>query len=238
MSTPVRAIFLDAGNTLLFPHLEKLIEELAEAGFAMRAEQFHQAERAGKKKLDEVLWPQIRERCVPRTSNNVYWEHYLSALSELLEIPAENRAAAIEHVITGFQNIHTWAIVQPDTIPTLSKLKSAGYYLAVISNSDGTVESQIQRAGLSEYLEFVIDSSLVGIEKPHPEIFEIALKRAGFKPQEAVYVGDTYPTDVGGAELAGLRGILMDWVGAYPDATCPRIRSLSELSALVKPAGL
>lgn len=237
MSTPVRAVFLDAGNTLLFPQLERLAQDLEAAGFPMRPEQFHQAERAGKKKLDEVLWPQIRERRVPRTSNNAYWEYYLSALSDLLEVPAETRGAAIDRVIAGFRDIHTWSKVLPDTIPTLRKLKSAGYYLAVISNSDGSVEGELERAGLSEYMEFVIDSSVVGVEKPHPEIFQMALERSGIKPAEAVYVGDTHPTDIGGAELAGLRGILIDCVGAYPDATCPRITRLSELDGLVEQAG-
>jgi len=234
MSTPVRAIFLDAGNTLLFPQLERLAQELETAGFPLRPEQFHQAEREGKKKLDEVLWPQIREGRVPRTSNNAYWEYYLSALSEILDGTAETRAAAVERVIAGLRDIHTWSKVLPDTVPVLKKLKAAGYYLAVISNSDGSVEDELQRAGLDEYLEFVIDSSVVGVEKPHPEIFQMALERSGIKPGEAVYVGDTYPTDIGGAELAGLRGILIDWVGAYPDANCPRITSLSELGDLVE----
>jgi HAD superfamily hydrolase (TIGR01549 family) len=234
MGTPVHAIFLDAGNTLLFPQVERLAQELEAAGFPMRPEQFHQAERVGKKKLDEVLWPQIRGGCVPRTSNRVYWQEYLAALSELLDRPEKTRAAVLERVIAGFRDIHTWSKVLPDTVPTLRKLKSAGYYLAVISNSDGSVESEIQRAGLGEYLEFVIDSSVVGVEKPHPEIFQIALDRAGVKPGEAVYVGDTYPTDIGGAELAGLRGILMDRVGAYPHATCPRITSLSGLCELLQ----
>ena len=236
MSTPVRAIFMDAGNTLLFPQVEKLAQELEAAGFPMRPEYFHQAEREGKKKLDEVLWPQIREGRVPRTSNHVYWQYYLAALTELLDGPAETRAAAIERVIAGFRDIHTWSKVFPDTVPVLKKLKAAGYYLAVISNSDGSVEGELQRAGLGEYLEFVIDSSVVGVEKPHPEIFQMALERSGIKPDEAVYVGDTYPTDIGGAELAGLRGILIDWVGAYPEATCPRITSLSGLSELVDQA--
>jgi len=229
MSTPVRAIFMDAGYTLLFPQVEKLAEEMTAAGFPADAEQFHKAERAGKKKLDEVLWPQIREGRVPRTSNHVFWEHYLRALMELLEIPAENRAEALERVIAGFRDIHTWSKVLPDTIPTLKKLKSAGYYLAVISNSDGTVTGELQQAGL----EFVIDSFNVGVEKPHPEIFEMALERSGIPPHEAIYVGDTHPIDIGGAELAGLRGILIDRVGAYPDAACPRITSLSELSTLL-----
>jgi HAD superfamily hydrolase (TIGR01509 family) len=233
MSQPVRAIFMDAGNTLLFPQVERLAQDLEAAGLAARAELFHEAERAGKRKLDEVLWPQIREGRVPRSSNHVYWEHYLCALMELLEVPVDARAVALECVIAAFRDIHTWSKVLPDTVPTLSRLKSEGYYLAVISNSDGSVEGELQRAGLTDYLEFVIDSSVVGVEKPHPEIFEIALERSGFKPGEAIYVGDTYPTDIGGAELAGLRGVLIDWVGAYPDAPCPRITSMSGLSAVV-----
>ena len=233
MSTPVRAIFMDAGNTLLFPQVERLAQEMNAEGFQVSPEQFHQAEREGKKKLDEWLWPKIREKRVPRTSNNVYWEQYLSALAQLIDAPAETCAAALARVIAGFRDIHTWSKVMPDTVPVLNKLKEAGYYLAVISNSDGSVEGELQRAGLTDYLEFVIDSSIVGVEKPHPEIFQMALERSGIKPEEAVYVGDTYPTDIGGAGLAGLRGILIDWVGAYSDVTCPRITSLSGLSELV-----
>lgn len=237
MAKPIRGILLDAGYTLLFPQVEKLAQDLEAAGIPARAEQFHQAERAGKKKLDEVLWPQIRERRVPRTSNHVFWEFYLRALLEQLAIPDEAQTAALDLIIAGFRDTRTWSKVMPDTVPALRKLKSAGYYLAVISNSDGSVEGELRAAGLDEFLEFVIDSSVVGVEKPHPEIFEMGLERAGIKPDEAIYVGDTYPTDIGGAELAGLRGILIDWVGAYPDATCPRITSLSELNTLVEQAG-
>jgi FMN phosphatase YigB (HAD superfamily) len=51
---------------------------------------------------------------------------------------------------------------------------------------------------------------------------------------EAVFVGDTYATDVGGAQLAGLTGVLMDSVGAYPDADCPKISSLPELARILE----
>jgi len=233
MTSQLRAIFFDAGNTLLFPQLERIVQDLDEAGFPACVENFNKAEREGKRKLDEVLWPQIREGRVPRTVNRVYWKHYLEALMHQMALPAEARPAAIEAVVERFRDIHTWSKVLPETVPALKSLKSAGYFLAVISNSDGSVEGEIRRSGLGEYLEFVIDSAIVGVEKPHPEIFEIALERAHMAPQDAIYVGDSYATDIGGAELAGLRGILLDLVGAYPDATCPRITSLAELSTLV-----
>jgi len=234
MNTPLRAIFLDAGNTLLFPQLERISQDLEAAGFPAGVEQFHKAERRGKKELDEVLWPQIREGRVPRAADHLYWKTYLDALMEQMKVAEEDRERAIDLVVARFRDIHTWSRVLPDTVPTLSRLKSAGYFLAVISNSDGTVEGELQRTGLSEYLEFVIDSSVVGVEKPHPEIFQIALERAGMAPHEVLYVGDTYATDIGGAQFAGLGAVLMDRVGAYPDATCPRITSLSELTELLQ----
>lgn len=234
MNSPYRAIFLDAGNTLLFPQLESIAQDLVEAGFTACVENFREAERAGKRDLDKFLWPQIREGHPPRSANLAYWEHYLRALLEQIGATAENRQQALDMVIGRFRDIRTWSKVLPETVPVLSGLRSEGYFLAVVSNSDGTVEGQLERAGLRELLEFVIDSAVVGVEKPHPEIFEIALDRARMKPDEAVYVGDTYATDIGGAQLAGLHGILLDPVGAYPGATCPRITSLSELSGVVE----
>lgn len=234
MNATLRAIFLDAGNTLLFPQLESIVLELEAAGFPATVEQFHEAERRGKRRLDEALWPQIRERRVPRAADQLYWKTYLDALMERMEATPEDRARLIDLVVAKFRNIRTWSRVLPETLPTLSRLKTEGYFLAVISNSDGTVEGELQRAGLTEYLEFVIDSAVVGVEKPHPEIFQLALDRAGVEPQQALYVGDTYATDVGGAQLAGLGAVLMDRVGAYPDATCPRITSLSELSGVLE----
>lgn len=219
---------------MLFPQLEGLVQDLARAGIRVKVEHFHQAEREGKRKLDEALWPQIRSGNVPRSSNGLYWTHYLSALMEQIDAPESMRPTAIEIVVNRFRDIHTWSRVLPETVPVLTTLKSAGYSLAVISNSDGSVEGELQRSGLRKYLDFVIDSAIVGVEKPHPEIFQIALERARLKPQEAIYVGDTYATDIGGAQLAGLRGVLLDRVGAYPEASCPRITSLSHLTALLE----
>ncbi len=234
MRSKVRAVFLDAGYTLLFPRLDALMRDLADLGFSARAEDFEEAERVGKRKLDELLWPRIRDGQIPQTSSRLYWEPYFEALMNRLGASSEARPALIEKVAETFRDIRTWSTVLPETLPVLQSLRSAGYFLAAISNSNGTVEGELRRAGFGEYLGFVIDSEIVGVEKPHPEIFRIALRRANVAPEEALYVGDIYAVDVGGAQLAGLGGILYDRVGAYPDADCPRVTSLSELSTLVE----
>jgi putative hydrolase of the HAD superfamily len=135
----------------------------------------------------------------------------------------------------GFARITLWSRVLPETPPLLEKLRARGYCLGVISNSIGTMEQQLQRVGLARHFQVIIDSAVVGVEKPHPEIFRLALARVpgGVEPAQAVFVGDTNATDIGGAELAGLHGVLIDRVGAYRDAECPRIASLSELEALL-----
>jgi HAD superfamily hydrolase (TIGR01509 family) len=233
MPSSLRAIFFDAGNTLVYPRVEELAEELTRQGYPAGPEDFFAAERAGKQKLDEWLWPQIRQGEVPRTIDPYYWGEYLKALVERLGVPGPEQLRIMHHVADGFREITLWSRVLPETPPFLEKLRGQGYHLGVISNSIGTMEQQLQRLDLARHFETVIDSAVVGVEKPHPDIFRIAFQRAGVSSQDALFVGDTNATDMGGAHLAGLRGVLIDRVGAYPNAESPRITSLPELERLL-----
>ena len=230
----IRAIFFDAGNTLVFPQLEELAQDLTAQGYPATVEDFYAAERAGKQQLDAWLWPQIRKREVPRTIDHYYWGEYLRALMERIGAPEAEHGRLIRRVADRFRDIRTWSLVMPETSPYLEALRAQAYYLGVISNSIGTVQEQLDRLGLGRYFHTILDSALVGVEKPHPEIFHMALARAGVDASEAVFVGDTYATDVGGAQLAGLKGVLIDRVGAYPNAQGPKITSLPELGQVIE----
>jgi putative hydrolase of the HAD superfamily len=230
----IRAVFLDAGNTVVFPQLEDIIAELKEHGHSAALEDFYAAERLAKQKLDDWLWPRIRAGEVPKQIDYYYWSQYLHELTRRLGAPESEQSQLTKRLIEGFQNIQLWSRVMPDTPAFLEWLVAQGYFLGVISNSIGTLEGQLVRLGLARYFQAILDSAIVGIQKPHPGIFKLALQRAGVEASEAVFVGDTYATDVGGAQLAGLMGVLMDSVGAYPDATCPRISSLPELERVLE----
>jgi HAD superfamily hydrolase (TIGR01509 family) len=232
-SSQLRAIFFDAGNTLLYPRLEDRARDLTEAGFPAEVKDFHAAERIAKQKLDVWLWPQIRKGEVPRTIDHYYWGEYLAALMGLIGAPEPEHPRLIRLVADGFRNIRSWSVVMPETPGCLASLKERGYFLGVISNSVGTIEDQLQHVGLRDYFQAVFDSAKVGVEKPHPEIFQLALARAKVAADEAVFVGDTNATDVGGAQLAGLHGVLIDRIDAYPQAECPHITSLSELDNII-----
>jgi HAD superfamily hydrolase (TIGR01549 family) len=229
----LRAIFFDAGNTLLYPRLDDQARDLTGAGFPAGVEDFHKAERIAKQKLDVWLWPQIYKGEVPRTIDHYYWVEYLTALMGLIGAPESEHARLIRLVANGFRNIRTWSLVKPETPGYLASLKERGYFLGVISNSVGTMEDQLKHVGLRENFQAVFDSAIVGVEKPHPEIFQLALASAQAAANEAVFVGDTHATDVGGAQLAGLHGVLIDAVGAYPNVECPRITSLPELDSVL-----
>jgi len=64
--------------------------------------------------------------------------------------------------------------------------------------------------GIGVPVDAVIDSAAVGIRKPDPRIWGPALAATGARPEEAIHVGDSLLTDVGGARGAGIRPIHFD----------------------------
>jgi putative hydrolase of the HAD superfamily len=103
----------------------------------------------------------------------------------------------------------------------------------MISNSNGWVERLVTESGLRPYFQFVVDSRLVGVEKPDPRIFQIALDQIGIGSAEALYIGDLYSIDVVGPRAAGMGAILLDPAGLWDQVDCPKARDLSEAANLV-----
>jgi putative hydrolase of the HAD superfamily len=102
--------------------------------------------------------------------------------------------------------------------------------MAVVSNADGRVRGLLEAAGVTPWLEFVVDSAEVGLEKPDPRIFHAATERLGLPPSSCAYVGDIYEIDVEGARRAGLHPILIgDGPAREP---VPRVRELADLLPL------
>src|SRR5262249_40239443 len=100
-------------------------------------------------------------------------------------------------------------------------------------NSNGSVRSILEATGLAPDLDFIIDSSVVGVEKPDHRIFELALREAGVAADEAVYVGDLYSVDVLGARRAGLAALLPDPRGFWGPRDCPVAGGVADAVALI-----
>jgi HAD superfamily hydrolase (TIGR01549 family) len=119
--------------------------------------------------------------------------------------------------------------VYDDALPTLKTLKERGLIIGLISNVAQDMEATYTKLGLQPYLNFKVTLAEVGYDKPRPEIFLAALKKAAVKPGEALYVGDQYQIDVIGARGVGINALLIDRNDYFPDITdCPRIHSLAQ----------
>jgi putative hydrolase of the HAD superfamily len=117
-----------------------------------------------------------------------------------------------------------------DVAPTLTELKKRGLALGLISNIEQDIDETLTRLGLPSWLDIVVTSQDANANKPQPEIFLEALKRADVQPSEALYIGDQYQVDVIGANGAGMTGILLDRTDHYQDIKdCPRLQSLNEV---------
>jgi len=223
----LRAIFFDAGNTLLRMDYPVIAEHLAARGYAVGAAQVEEAELRARVRLDPHLAPG------GSTESTTILGRYLRYVLEHLGITGEAEVEDIARWQRGYNPpVGLWNQAEPEAEAALLRVKAAGLVAGVISNSNGSVRSILEETGLAAHLDFVIDSGVVGVEKPDPRIFELGLRQAAVGPHEAVYVGDLYSVDVLGARGAGLDAVLLDPGGFWGARDCRLARGLDEAVGL------
>jgi len=102
--------------------------------------------------------------------------------------------------------------VLKETKPVLEQLATK-YPLALVSNFYGNIETVLKDFGLRDYFLNIVESSVVGIRKPDPEIFALGVKALGLKPEEVVVVGDSYKKDILPARQLGCHTIWLKGAG-------------------------
>jgi HAD superfamily hydrolase (TIGR01509 family) len=155
---------------------------------------------------------------------------YLEALFTGAGVPAARMDEVARTLQRLHQEWHLWCRTMPGTTEALDRLRAAGLRLGIVSNSDGRVEEALAAAGIRDRFEVVLDSALVGVEKPDPAIFRAALTALGVAAEEALYVGDLYEVDVVGARAAGIEAVLLLPNAAAPGPECRRVESLVALA--------
>jgi putative hydrolase of the HAD superfamily len=98
-----------------------------------------------------------------------------------------------------------WTVFS-DAFAVLDELTADGWAHVVVSNHVPELEELIDALGLSRHFTAVVNSAIVGWEKPNRRIFEAALSRAGY-PQQVWMVGDNPVADIAGAGALGIPGI-------------------------------
>ena len=113
-----------------------------------------------------------------------------------------------------------------DVLPVLDELRRSGLRLGLISNTSRDLGAFVRHFALE--VDAWLASGSYGKVKPSPLIFRAALELVGCEPEAALMVGDSPRDDIAGARTVGMRALLLDRAGLYPDAL-ERIESLTEL---------
>jgi putative hydrolase of the HAD superfamily len=153
---------------------------------------------------------------------------------------AEDRVEAAVPFVDSIYMRDRWAPAA-GAAEALVALQEAGVPVAVVSNAGGTMEEQLREHEICSVdgatharVAVVIDSEVVGVEKPDPRIFGFALDVLSIAPERCIYVGDTVAFDVVGARAAGLWPVHVDPFDLCPDRDDhPHASGLAEVAEAV-----
>ena len=233
--TPLRAIFLDIGDTVMRPNpswehiyaiafeehgVDVPIDALRDAlraayhhggwGFEGGFEPSEETSYRRTVKMDQAAIAELGIGPMP--------ESFFRRLSEL------------------FLVVSNWHIF-PDVLPALDELRARDLKIGAVSNWVWQLPELLHSLRLVSHFDFIAASARVGYEKPHPEIFRYALEKASVEPHEAMHVGDHLDADVEGARGVGITAVLIDRRDRFGPqdvpAGVPVIRTLTELLPMV-----
>jgi putative hydrolase of the HAD superfamily len=233
----IDAVFLDAGNTLVTLDHALVCEVLAAEGVRVEPAALARAEAAARPAVSRMLGGGVSSE-----QPDTFTFYVQRILERLAGAPGNGDPAALATRVVralrgGVATQRLWSHVLPGVPEALQTLRDAGLSLVVVSNSDGTVEDGLGAVGLRSLLHGVVDSAVVGAEKPDPAIFRHALDLAGTRPDRTLHVGDLYSVDVLGARAAGLHAVLLDPYGDWDDVDCPLATDLHALARALLDGG-
>ncbi len=211
-----RFIFFDVGNTLLFPNRARMLAPLPQERHPT-LEAWLALERRTKHEFDA-------EYLGGKVDHSFWWTFHTYLLQGKNAMDDRVRDTLVENT----QNSANWDQILPGTREALERIRQE-YKIAIISNADGKIDAVLRRCGIVDCFESITDSGNVGHEKPHPAIFEAALREMNADPADSLYVGDVYSVDYVGAGKAGMQAVLFDVAGAYRGREFPRVESLAGL---------
>ena len=230
--TDIRAVFFDAGETLVYPHpsfAELFAEVLREGGDPIDPadvrEVVHASSDAFTKLMlsDEALnWSTSPER------SRALWDVVYRMFLAETNIPEAEHERLVVALYERFRNLASYRL-HPDVVPTLQRLQKMELKLGLISNFEDWLEQLLETLEIGQFFEVSVISGIEGVEKPNTRIFEIALARAGVEPAHAVYVGDNPIFDAEPAQRAGMIPVVIDRGDRHPDSGFLRITSLEDL---------
>lgn len=232
---PLRAVFLDIGDTVMRPNPSwEAVYAIAFREFGVDVEMadlyaaLRRAYHHGGWGVDVGFEPS-EETSFRRTV-----EIDSAAIADLGLEPMPD--AFYRRLSELFMITSHWHIF-PDAYPALAALKERGLTVGAVSNWVWNLPELLHALDLVQHFDFIAASARIGFEKPHPRIFEWALEQAAVDPANVIHVGDHVGADIEGARGVGIDGVLIDRNQRFtPDdvpAGVPLIANLAELLPIV-----
>lgn len=233
----VELLCLDAGNTVVFLDHTRLARIAGAHGFATTPEILVRAEGEAKVALEEkrehhVAWSGAHMKAARG------WAATVGTMLHAAGLPLGRVPAMLDALWPQHAARNLWSLVPEGLVDALAEVRAAGVRVAIVSNSEGQLEPLLVDLGVRGALDLVVDSGIVGVEKPDPRIFRIALDHFAAAPERALHLGDVYATDVLGARAAGVRVALVDphghLAGRHPEV--PRVPGAREVARVLRQA--
>jgi putative hydrolase of the HAD superfamily len=235
-----RLVCLDAGFTLLSPR-----RTLAQSLAGVLEQHGHPVDQADLQAAWEVadrwFWDEYARPDNATWGDDALiaatWRDYHAVM--LHELGLDEQRELLDLVLDSQFAADAWELY-PDVLPMLDALRGTdarrgtnGLRVGVVSDWGSNLGPILAKIGLDRYLDFTLASGAVGLAKPDPAFFRLALSSVGVAPEQALMVGDSYRADVQGARSAGLDAVLLDRPGTATADDVRIIRSLDELPAIV-----
>lgn len=228
------AVVFDAGGTLVRLDFEWMCETVTALGTPLDVAALRRGEVAGRRRYDESRGrpPGAGEPAPPLGAQGDTLA-YFGGMLEACGVPGPTVARALERFLARHADTGLWTRPVEGARACLDAIGAMGLRRAVVSNSDGRAERHLIDCGVREGIEFVVDSQVVGFEKPDPRIFRVALDRLGIPAGRALYVGDILCVDERGSNAAGMPFVLIDPAGDYAPAGVAAIREIRLLPQFI-----
>ena len=227
---PIEAVLVDVGGVLVLPDHDRMVGAFERAGVRVDRDRLDRAHYAGVAALTEF-----------NEGDREVWAAYNRAYARSCDTPADALDDVVEHLLNEFATGEVWSRTVHGSVDALRRLGALGVRLAIVSNADGNAEQRLADdavcqvgPGRGATVEAIFDSTVIGVAKPDPRIFEMALDALAVPPAHAIHVGDTPGADVDGARAAGVRPVLIDPYDFHSDLDVERVSSLVDVVELVR----
>ena len=217
----LRWLFFDVGNTLvneeraLNDRVQQMVMAFAERGMCISEGTIERAFEEASAAFAPILMVEVVEK---------------------LAAHPEDRAFVLDRV----QYRHALEEPYPDAREVLAIL-SRRYKIGVIANQSAGTAARLERYGLGPFISLCLSSTEIGLRKPDPAIFNLALEQAQCAPHEAVMIGDRLDNDIRPAKSLGWRTIwVLQGFGKMQQPRSPeeepdfRVRNLGEVLEILR----